>query len=197
MESFFLGFIAAIAALFLEIGLLALISGPDMDKGLAYLSMPILFILFSALIEEISKSIVIAKRVELFSLGSSYVFNSILVGVGFFFAELILSTSNGLASFSLANSSKLLIVHIGTSAIIGYVLSQAKPHSRTAFLRALLVAFILHAAFNLTSFRGSGLDVWISRAILSFLLFLVVLLPIRAHFKLARWLRFAYNLIGK
>lgn len=150
LESFFWGIIAALGALIMELVVFMLFS--ELTSQSESFSFTQLFaipklILVGAFIEESLKYLIISKRIELLSLGRSYITNSLLVGLGFFSIELGIAMTTGTLP-----ETKLLfevaLIHMGTAGIMGYIIATQNPRKTATFLYALLTATFLHGAYN-------------------------------------------------
>lgn len=151
IESFFLGIIAALGALIVE--LLVFIAFSFYSSTTVSLSFFQLFtipkfIILGAVIEELLKYIVISKRLETFSLGKSLLLNSFFVGLGFFATEICLSYFSG-AMPPMNLIAELAIVHIGTAGLIGHFISNRNPKKISTFILAMFLASAFHATYNL------------------------------------------------
>ncbi len=151
LESFFWGILAALGALLFEF--IAFLFASMQQKTLDYsatdfLALPAMIILTAAA-EEIMKLLVISKRVETFSVCYSFIFNSMLVGLGFAMVEIFL-----IKEFSLHGSQDLLslimitIIHISTSAYLGYRVAIHARNKARFIICTLMIAILIHALYN-------------------------------------------------
>ena len=129
IESFFWGIIAALGALVIELILFiyfSIFSIHQADVSFSQLFTIPQFIILGVLIEELFKYIIISKCVERISSGILYIVNSIFVGLGFFLTEIGLASTTG----TLPGANILIevaIIHIGTAALIGYIVATKNP----------------------------------------------------------------------
>lgn len=151
IESFFLGIIAALGALIVELLVFiafSFYSSSDVSLSFFQLFTIPTFIILGAVIEEFLKYTVITKRLEKLSIGKTLVYNSFLVGFGFF------ATETCLAYFSRSMPPnnllvELAIIHLGTAGIIGYVVASRNPKKLSTPVLALFLASFFHATYNL------------------------------------------------
>ena len=150
-ESFFWGFIAALGALILEIISYIIIS-PFIDpKGLIPFSQFFItpkLIIVTAFIEEFLKFIIIARRFNALAPDKSRLANALAIGLGFFLFELILISStrvNPSPQFLI----EIAIIHIGTSGLIGGILTIKNIRKIAAFAYAIILSITLHSTYNI------------------------------------------------
>ncbi|EKE18845.1 MAG: hypothetical protein ACD_9C00215G0003 [uncultured bacterium] len=150
LESFFWGIIAALGALILELIFFIVFSFyiPSSNISFDLLFTIPQFIIIGACIEEIFKYIIISKRIEMLSLGKSYLVNSFFVGLGFFSVELGLIWVAA-STFQINLLSEIAIIHMGTAGFIGYIVATMNPKKITTFISAIAVATLFHALYNL------------------------------------------------
>lgn len=172
IESFFLGIIAALGALVLELIVLVIIS-ISADYGMELtpenlfsldiipktLSIFNYLLLSSVVIEESLKYIMIAKKVEKFSLDRGIVLNSFLVGLGFALVEVMLiyeKISSGTVEFFYQNITEIILIHILTAGIIGYFVATRNPRKIKTFIKPITIAVFFHLLYNfLVIYRDS------------------------------------------
>ncbi|EKE20387.1 MAG: hypothetical protein ACD_8C00007G0003 [uncultured bacterium] len=151
IESFFLGIIAALGALIVElVFFIAFSFYSNSAVSLSFFQLFTIpkFIVLGAVIEELLKYIVISKRLETFSLGRLLMLNSFFVGLGFFATETCLSYfSNSVPPSNLL--IELAIVHIGTAGFIGYIVASRNPKKISTFILTIFLASIFHVGYNL------------------------------------------------
>jgi hypothetical protein len=188
IESFFLGIIAALGALILELVFFigySIFTNQESNTFFSQLFIIPQLIILGAFIEEIFKYIVISKRVEMLSLSISYIINSFLVGLGFFSIELGLMRIAGDLPPQ-ATLVEIAIIHIGTAGIIGYIVATKNPRKISTVFYALLVTTFLHSSYNILILQRN----FIIHFIIYFLLILILLINfinlIRINKKLAQ-----------
>lgn len=182
IQSFFLGILAAIGALFLEI-LFLNFSGPSFSiskNGITenFFSLDLFF--FSAIaIEEIIKYFLISKFL---SKGKNFVFGSFFLGLGFSSIELALIYWNHKTGIEFEISSIIgtALIHISTSVIIAYSVWKNVKNRTMAFLGGFIPAIIVHSLYNISSVTENAYSNKISIAFLIFLPLLTFFLVIRS-----------------
>ena len=159
----FFGIIASFGALFLELLLSFFWSNPDEIKNI-FLGEITALLIAAVMIEEAFKFIFVLKIFQEFEIGrkdsaetdrpEKYFFReSLLVGLGFSFLELLFAFFNSsfgqsFPNFALA-ASGLVMVHILTAGIIGYSMLKFKAVNLVSAATALAVAFFVHFSYNL------------------------------------------------
>lgn len=150
LESFFLGIIAALGALFVELViyiLATLFFNFALEMSFTELFFLPQFIIIAAFIEEAFKYLIIAKRVEYFSIEKTYIVNSLIVGAGFAATEFwLLSTSNSLPNLQIL--LELAIIHLGSAGLMGYLLAFNNPKKISTFFYISMFATFFHASYN-------------------------------------------------
>lgn len=146
IESFFLGIIAALGALVVEIVLF----------GFQDISRPFelgIYSLFGmALVEETLKYLFIAGRIEMFSLYRSLVINSFFLGAGFSLVEILLRSQG--ENFEIKSAETLLgisgiaVLQMTTAGIMGRTVSWRNPSKIKTFFVAVSPAFLIHFGYN-------------------------------------------------
>lgn len=151
IQSFFWGIFAAGFALITEMLLqtfFGIILSPAYSLTVfTHLSFSIfLFVL----IEEISKYIVISKKILLYSEGKSTLLNSFVAGAGFSLVELFfIYNFSAPELFTPQTLLQIAILHIATFGIIAY---YSTPNKIT--LTPVLFTFIVHFLYNLIVLLG-------------------------------------------
>ncbi len=182
LQSFSLGILAAIGALFLEVLLLnfseplSFIGKEKVAKEFISLD----FFFFSAiLIEELLKYFLISK----FLLKEkNFVFSSFFLGLGFSLFELILIYWNykiGI-EFEISGIMGVILIHITTSVIIAYSIWKNIGKKLLAFLGGFIPAIIIHSLYNIASVVETRYQNKIIFALLIFLAFLTSFLLIKS-----------------
>lgn len=152
LESLFWGAIAALGALVLELVLASILISPAADMRPAILGATSLswIVLAAAAIEESFKYLIISRRIAVSCTGRSCIINSLLCGLGFGALELTLffsgNLSFGATSFQIWS---LPLLHMLTSAYIGYRIIVKKSRSFVVILTIIAPATLIHAAFNI------------------------------------------------
>ncbi|GBE16490.1 hypothetical protein BMS3Abin15_00307 [bacterium BMS3Abin15] len=165
IESLFLGIIAALGAVVLELIVLVIISiFADYETALTSESLFSLnampktlsafhyLLLTSAVIEESLKYVMIVKRVEVFSLDRKIILNSFLVGLGFALVEVVLiygKISSGSAEFFYQNIAEIILIHVSTAGIIGYFIATRNPKKIRTFIKPVAIVVFFHLLYNL------------------------------------------------
>lgn len=152
VESFFWGIIAALGALILQliiyIGFSIYPYPAIANLSFSQLFTLPIFIVIAASIEEIFRYIIISKRIDMLSLGRSYVINSFFVGLGFFATELALTLTAG-AVPQTRILIEIAIIHIGNAGLMGYIVAIKNPKKISTLVHALLLTVFFHAAYNI------------------------------------------------
>jgi hypothetical protein len=156
IESLFLGIIAALGALFMEIAINALVIGENLSllqpthpslEGIG------LMFLFPIIIEEFFKFIIIKKRLEYFSLGRALIINSMILGIGFGLVEISLIYLWGQSDPKVSRSIiEIVVLHTLTAGMIGYLFSQLNPKKITTGIKVILASSLIHLAYNVLVF---------------------------------------------
>jgi hypothetical protein len=188
IESIFWGIISGLSAVFLEFVIFAtftLFSNPTDEISMAkFFTIPA-FVITSAFIEELCKYTIIATRIDMISLKWSYILNSFLVGFGFFAIELIIILLFGVfPPYSLI--AELAIVHSGTAALMGYVMSFRNPTKPLTFLLAIFPALVFHASYNILSLSRNLVTNYIIGALLVSLIGILFIAIFRTSSRLAQ-----------
>lgn len=179
LESFFWGIVAALGALFLEFLVLGIYeinfpANKEITGGIFFASIP--FIAIVSLIEESFKYIVIAKRIKLLFSGRPVIFASLFVGLSFSVFEIALAVGqiNGGWTNQWLYLAGIIILHVSTAGIIGYLVATSNIKKIPASAKTILAASVIHFIFN---FFVLNLDPSSNYMII---LFLVVLVAINA-----------------
>lgn len=147
----FLGIIAAGGALTAELLFSFLIPGAGFSETAVYAGITLALVL-SAAIEEIFKFTVIYKSFGRLNSARDILFSSLLLGLGFAAAEIMLS-----APFEISAIPQLyfglpgiIFVHALTAVIMGFFIGRMKiPRNAHIFL-VIFLAAALHLAYNAT-----------------------------------------------
>lgn len=153
IESFLWGIPAALGALFMQIGIVAVLSilnGPTGTIEPEMLMQTPQGLLVFVLLEEIFKYIVIAKRIDSISLNMSYFSNSLVFGIGFAITEQFIRYS---AFGPIGTGDAILIlgaasVHLITSQMIGYRISSTNPMKAAVIVPTIALATGFHFLYN-------------------------------------------------
>lgn len=169
IEAFFLGILAALGSLVLQVLFLllaalfsnetdfnafaALTSG-SIDIFSAGKNFPLYVVLpAAALLEELFKYLVIVKRVEPFHIGKSVVLHSFLVGLGFATTEIFIISGNTIdilhTGLPYQKLAEVALIHIFTAGIIGFFVALKNPSKFSTAFKAVLAAFFVHLIYNL------------------------------------------------
>lgn len=153
LESFFLGIVAALGALFLEFLALGIYeinfpANKEITGGIFFASIP--FIAIVSIIEESFKYIVIVKRIKLLFSGRPVIFASLFVGLSFSVFEIALAI--GQIGDSWTNQwqhlAAIIILHVSTAGIIGYLATISTIKKVTTSAKTILTASGIHFIFN-------------------------------------------------
>ncbi len=158
LRSLFLGIIAALMALILEL-IFSFLPGFSFESFSREISW---FLAVFVLIEELLKISFIWK---IFSLDGkknsplSFFFQAIFVGLGFALTEALLEIYGLLPQKSDLLGSFLpllgaIAIHIGVSGFIGFLLVKAQTITFRIFSQVIIVTFSWHFLFNLFVIRG-------------------------------------------
>jgi len=160
IESFFLGIIAALGALIVEL-IVFIIFSEFIDKSSMNISFSDLFvipyfIIVAVCIEEIFKYLIIIKRIKPLKTGGlSYLINSFLIGFGFFVTEISIAAMNGNLP-PIITLGEIAIIHIGTAGIIACILKTRIFAKSLTSLFAISLAILLHGTYNILVSSDSG-----------------------------------------
>lgn len=164
IESLFLGILAAVGALVLEVFAASffyspafqrnghLINGLELVPVLSRTNM-LIFVVF-AVIEESMKYLMVAKKIEKFSVGKKVLTNSLFLGVGFGIFELFLIYYQRIGNFQLLRAdylplAEVFMLHVFTAGMIGYYVIVRNPEKISTCLLAVLTAGFFHFGYNL------------------------------------------------
>lgn len=152
IESLFLGIIAALGALVVELFIFAIFGTASLDKNIIAQDVSSLnyLLVITVLVEEIFKYLIIIKRVESFSMGRILILNSFLVGLGFAGVEsslIYFRSAGGLIPYQ--SLAEIILIHIFTAGIIGYFIATRNPQKITTSIKAISIAVFIHLAYNI------------------------------------------------
>lgn len=171
-ESFLYGIIAALGALFVQIGIYVAASfyfGNNFSISFANLFLIPGFLVLAAFTEETFKYLVISKKIDELSFEKTYVVNSLLVGIGFALTEFLLFMSSGnLPSTKILG--EIFLLHVGTSGIIGYLVGTNNPKKIATFIYVAFIATFFHAGYNLLIQNRAVVENYLIFGILGFLI---------------------------
>lgn len=162
IRSFFLGVFGALAALFLELLIFTFFT--PLSFSLESEKINTLFF-SSIIIEELVKYLTITRIVSKFSGMKNIALNSIFLGFGFSAIEglLIFWKYQGSSFLSISSIIGIVLIHISTSAIMGYLAGSKMSKS----LVGLFGALILHSTYNILKLeKFSGQEAFIFTLIL-------------------------------
>jgi RsiW-degrading membrane proteinase PrsW (M82 family) len=181
LRPFFLGILAAILALVLELffSFSSTLESESLFQKVSWIL--VVFVLIEEIIkiafiwENFSASINKISKLQIF-------FQSLLIGLGFALTEAALKTSGLLLGESRNFTSYIpffgaIVIHIGTSGLIGFLLTKTNKVSPWTFLQMLLIAFGWHFLFNF--FEIQIVNPWIMLVFLLSLGLFVVLAGFR------------------
>jgi hypothetical protein len=161
IESLFLGIIAALGALVIEVAISIL----GIDKISFSLNLPwnnindfSYLIALTAIIEEFVKFIMIVKRIETYSLGRMLVINSLILGAGFGLVEIGLVYFNSPRDpGSFQSMIEIFSLHTLTAGMIGLLLSRLNPKKISTGIKIIVFTSIIHIGYNLLSMLRNDL----------------------------------------
>jgi hypothetical protein len=161
IESLFLGIIAALGALAIEVA----ISIFGIDKVSFSLNLPWnninnfnYLIVIAVFVEELVKFMVIVKRLETFSLGRMLVVNSLFLGAGFGLVEVGLVYFNNPGDPGSTRSIiEIFALHTLSAGMIGYLLSKLNPKKITTGIKVVISTSAIHMTYNLLSMLRNDL----------------------------------------
>lgn len=188
LESFFWGIVAALGALFLQLVVFIsflTFSGKNEIISFDTLSLLPAFIIPFAFIEELFKYVIISKMIETYSLHRSFIVNSLFVGLGFAFTELMLLANVGTLPEKRI-LAELATVHLGTSGLIGYLVATSNPNKIKTTIWILLLATFFHAGYNLLITERNLAQNYIIIFLLAILVFGNIFNLLRIESKLAQ-----------
>jgi len=177
-QFFMLGIITALGALFLEL-LFFTVFNLKMDLSRVYSHSFVLAVILSVFLEEslkISVLFKILKKIIREESGQKPVFlSAVMAGLGFSATEIFLNLFNLQTNryFFFLDIFGLLIVHIGTFAILGYVLAKKADFSFPKFALFLPVTISFHLLYNILVIYRENSGFYFLFLILSLILILV------------------------
>lgn len=198
IESLFLGIIAALGALVLELVVLLAISITTGSE--IYLSFDVLdtvprtllifygFLLASVIIEESLKYLMITKKVEKFSIDRQIVLNALLVGIGFALVEIVLIYERISAStdaFFYRNILEVVLIHILTAGVMGYFVAVLNPNRIGTLIKAVSLASLVHLLYNILSTHRNSYSELFIVGLLTLLLLINIVNVLRVNKRLA------------
>ena len=183
LQSFFLGILAALGALFLEILFLNFSEPLSYSANNAPLqsfsSFGFIFFL-SIFIEELLKALFIFK---ILSKEKNITRNSFFLGLGFSLLEISLVYWNFRfgREFDLSGIIGIGIIHISTAVIIGYFLEKKTKSRIRSLLSGLILAFFTHSLYNILSSSEIEHQKQLIVTLLSFLFFANIFFLIKSQ----------------
>ena len=148
LQSFFLGIIGALGALFLEIAILTFFfPASKISEELTSFGY---FFFLAILSEEFFKFFLIYKLTSKTEKITSVTINSMIFGLGFSMLEMFLlywNYVNGTSS-EFIDILGVLIIHISTSTLIGYSTAKSDMKLSSSLLFGFIPAFLIHSAYN-------------------------------------------------
>ncbi|MEI7891042.1 MAG: hypothetical protein WCI36_03665 [bacterium] len=188
IESFFWGIVASLGAIIVEIVFfIAISSSMSLPANFSFSNLFFIpqFVIASVIIEESMKYLIIAKRVDDISLERTYLLNSWMVGVGFFFVELGLMLTNGSSIYD-KSLIEIAIIHIGTAGILGYVVAIKNPSKIKTFFQAIFLTSLLHGAYNFLVIKRNFVFDYFIFTLLFIVIMMNIINLIRINKKLAQ-----------
>lgn len=145
IKPFFWGIIGALGALVLEIFFLGFF--PDQEKIFEAIT---LVLIASILIEEIFKFLMIYQLFRETEKVRDIFSGSLLVGLGFSAVEIFLLSlkQEFSGNYFYAGSAGIIIVHLATSAILGFLIARNNLKKAVAGIGFIFLAAILHLTYN-------------------------------------------------
>jgi hypothetical protein len=185
IQSFFLGILAALGALLLEI-LLLNVSQPLTLPGNSYFLSELFsfnFIFFAAIvIEESVRYAVIYKAIARISKDGNIFLNSVFFGLGFSSLEAILvywNYQNGIA-FDLLGIAGIITIHVSASVLIGYFVGRNAGKGFLITVPGFIAALIIHSLYNIFNIAGNSYQNYLIGGLIIFLLILIFVLSIKS-----------------
>lgn len=153
LQSFFLGILGALGALFLEI-IFLIFSTPIFSTAETITQKTTsigLFFFLAILIEEFLKYILLYKSVAKTDKKNEIVLNSILFGFGFSILEMFFVFWNYQNEYTLDLIGLLgiITIHISTALLMGYSIAKNTTSCMSSFFFGFVPALIIHAAYNI------------------------------------------------
>lgn len=177
LQSFFLGILAALGALILEIFFLNFsnplsYSGNNYHNGFSSFGFIFFFAVF---IEEFLKALVIFKVLAKWK---NITINSFFLGLGFSLLEisLVFWKSQFEIEPNLVGIIGVGIVHVSTAVILGYCLEKNTKNRLEYFLGGFILAFAGHCLFNILNIFEFEHQEKFVQALLIFLFFITFFL---------------------
>jgi hypothetical protein len=170
IKLFFFGVIAAFGSLFFELAVSIFF-----PKETAFLFNQITFLLvIFVIIEELIKFFVIWKSISSFQNARDFFLGACLIGLGFSFTELIFASFNFTAGQHLVWLPFLgiFVVHTSTCVLLGYGVYLRKRSTMVALLLPILIAFLLHLAYNILVIYSADFFIIISYLCVLFISFI-------------------------
>jgi hypothetical protein len=152
LQSFFLGFLAAIGALILEIAILSASSFTSSDVDISFKMDSVGHFFFLAILaEEFLKYFFLSKFVVEKKQSRTSILLSLVFGLGFSGVEMLLVYWNyrmgaGLDAIGMLG---IIIIHVSTAIIMGVAIFKVKIRAFWGLLLGFIPAFIIHSAYNL------------------------------------------------
>ncbi|MDO8529757.1 MAG: PrsW family glutamic-type intramembrane protease [bacterium] len=178
VESFFLGIIAALGALFLEAAILNFFEPASFANNEIF---SFGYVFFAAIaIEEFLKIAVILKALPK---KNNAVFNALFFGLGFSFLEIALvywNNQNGI-TYDFWGIFGIFLVHISTSLVIGYSLIGDAKKSFLIYLQVFITILITHSSYNILSSIETAYQKQFMYYLLGFLILLDVFLIFKSR----------------
>lgn len=146
LEIFFIGIITALGAMLFQFSI-SIITPGIIEENISGMNQSMIAII---LVEEFFKLAVIWKTSQRYQLKKAVFLNSILIGVGFSFAEILLNIFNysAVITFLIPAYFGLILIHTSTSALFGYYFSRKSDWTILGMIFVFLSAFFLHFLYN-------------------------------------------------
>jgi hypothetical protein len=182
LQSFFWGIIAALGALLLEFIFLFLyqllsFSGKEIAGVMLITTIPV--IAFASFFEEISKMLIIGKKIKNILTGHEVIVSSLFLGVGFSFIE-IASIISQTGSSQWQSLLQIAILHTGTAGIIGYLL-LGTGNKYFLFSKTLIMAWLIHFFYNFIVLKSDGGAGYVSYGYIAILIIVNIVNIIRTR----------------
>lgn len=149
IQSFFWGILAAGAALFLELIVAFFLKIDHLDASITVF---IIMIAFSVVIEEIIKYTVILKSIDILSFGKGAITNAWIAGIGFSLVEISFLYQKILTEnliFDKMDMFKASLLHILTFGVFGYQIAIKKD--RKLDIVMITIVAIMHFTYNIST----------------------------------------------
>lgn len=158
-ESFFWGIVAALGAVVFQLVFFILFSifiDPTGEMSLAQFFLLPSFVIALTVIEEFFKYLLLGRKILAISSHKNFLFNVLLMGLGFFAVEFFLISTKG-STTQIQAIIKIAVLQIGTSAFMGYFVATKNARKFNRSVLALIFTVIFHFSYNLSVIQENTL----------------------------------------